>query len=248
MIYPLPRGHPANPNAEFLDHDCTNAPLYDGCAGGRKIFPCGNYPPDKQITQTFEAGQIVNVRFASSEFGLPGQPTPLPTSDQARHSGGLCEFSLSYDQGKTFGVFARYHKSCPDLLYEWPVKLPDNLPSCDNCIFAWSWTGAVGAVPEYYMSCADIKITGKVPQGGLPPEVASTSLRLANMPGYPYDYYPGDGFGNMKGTGPSPEELDANMRGATGGPDPNSPPLQRRRRSLDSKNRGVDRRDGRRAI
>ena len=28
--------------------------------------------------------------------------------------------------------------------YEWPVKLPANLPSCDRCTFAWSWINALG--------------------------------------------------------------------------------------------------------
>ncbi|KAG0360815.1 hypothetical protein BGZ54_009377 [Gamsiella multidivaricata] len=219
MIYPLARGLPINPYTTAPDYNCRDAPLYDGCGGGTgKTFPCGGYPPDKQVVQSFEAGQMINVTFGNAAYGSPGEPALTPTSDQARHSGGLCEFSLSYDQGGTFGVFARYHVSCPDMFYNWTIKLPDNLPACDNCILGWSWIGAVGARPEYYMGCADIKIVSTL-NGSLPPELASTPLRMANMPGYPYYFAPGDKFGNLRGNGPNSSELAANMRGATGGPD-----------------------------
>ncbi|KAK3825587.1 MAG: hypothetical protein J3Q66DRAFT_396541 [Benniella sp.] len=218
MIYPLTRGHPFNPNTAWIDYDCRDAPLYDKC--GDKQYPCGGYPPDKVIVQTFQAGQIINVRFNNGEYGTPGQAPLTPKSDQARHAGGLCEFSLSYDQGKTFGVFARYHGSCPDMYYDWPVKLPDNLPSCESCIFAWTWINAAAARPEFYMSCADVKIVGNPGgQATLPPELANTPIRLANMPNLPYYLAPGDQFGNTKSNGPDPAELKANLRGATGGPD-----------------------------
>lgn len=119
-----------------MDYNCRDAPLYDGCGGGvGKTFPCGGYPPDTKVIQTFQAGQVINVRFGNAQYGSPGQPELTPSSNQARHAGGLCEFSLSYDQGRTFGVFARYHGSCPDMFYDWPVRLPSNLPSCESCIF-----------------------------------------------------------------------------------------------------------------
>ncbi|KAG9072758.1 hypothetical protein KI688_000535 [Linnemannia hyalina] len=222
MIYPLPRGHPFNPNTGFVDYNCRDAPLYDGCGGGiGKTFPCGGYPPDKQVVQSFNAGQVINVRFGNAQFGSDGQPQLTPSSNQARHAGGLCEFSLSYDQGKTFGVFARYHGSCPDMYYDWPVKLPENLPSCDSCIFGWSWINAAATQAEFYMGCADIKIVGKSGGAGgvLPPEIANTPLRLANMPGQSYYRAAGDQFGNAKSNGPNQAEVDANMRSATGGTD-----------------------------
>lgn len=239
MIYPLPRGHPLNPNAGAIDYDCRDAPLYGGCGKVEKAYPCGGYPPDKQIVQTFQAGQIVEVQFNNGDYGSPGQAALTPKSDQARHAGGLCEFSLSYDNGKTFGVFARYHGSCPDMYYKWPVKLPDNLPSCDSCLFAWTWIDATALRPEFYMSCADIKIIGNpaVTQPGLPAEIANTHLRVANMPGLLYYLASGDQFGNTKSNGPNPAELAANLKGATGGVDtvfqpifqPNSPPPKGRR-------------------
>ena len=133
LIYPSMLGIT---DSGFVDYNCRDAPLYDGCGGGvGKTFPCGGYPPDTQVVQSFQAGQVINVRFGNAQFGSPGQPPLTPGSNQARHAGGLCEFSLSYDQGRTFGVFARYHGSCPDMYYDWPVKLPENLPSCESCIF-----------------------------------------------------------------------------------------------------------------
>ncbi|KAI1314644.1 hypothetical protein EDD11_001896 [Mortierella claussenii] len=249
MIYPLPRGHPSNPNTGLVDYDCRDAPLYDGCGGGvGKTFPCGGYPPDKEVVQSFKAGQVINVRFGNAQYGSPGQQPLLPTSNQARHSGGMCEFSLSYDQGKTFGVFARYHRSCPDMFYDWPIKLPDNLPSCESCIFGWSWIDATTTRPEYYMGCADIKIVGESGNGLLPAEIRNTPLRLANMPGHPYYHVAGDEFGNSKSNGPSHDEIEANLRGAAGGPDNIQMKDKKRRRRTRRGGRRTRRGGRRRAI
>lgn len=76
---------------------------------------------------------------------------PKKSIDEARHGGGLCEFSLSYDGGKSFHVIATYTKTCPDAAYEWPVRIPDNIRSCDDpgkCLFAWSWTAAL--IAQFY--------------------------------------------------------------------------------------------------
>ncbi|KAG0215816.1 hypothetical protein BGX28_008127 [Mortierella sp. GBA30] len=214
----------------FVDYNCRDSPLYDGCGGGvGKTFPCGGYPPDRQVVQSFQAGQAINVRFGNAQFGSPGQPPLTPESNQARHAGGLCEFSLSYDQGRTFGVFARYHRSCPDMFYDWPVKLPVNLPSCESCIFGWSWINAAATQAEYYMGCADIKIVGTSNGASLPPEIANTPLRLANMPGQTYYHAAGDQFGNTKSDGPDLAEITANMQGTTGGADSSFQALDRRR-------------------
>ncbi|KAI8597399.1 hypothetical protein EDD21DRAFT_447050 [Dissophora ornata] len=231
MIYPLPRGHPFNPNTGFVDYDCRDAPLYDGCGGGvGKTFPCGGYPPDKKVVQTFNAGQIINVRFGNAQYGSSGQPALTSTSNQARHAGGLCEFSLSYDQGKTFGVFARYHGSCPDMFYDWPIKLPENLPPCESCILGWSWINAAATKAEFYMGCADIEITNSSSNKGLPAEIPNMPLRIANIPGHPYYHIAGDEFGNLKSNGPDPEEVEANKKSAAGGVDRKSHPTSSKRK------------------
>ncbi|KAF9586608.1 hypothetical protein BGW38_000982 [Lunasporangiospora selenospora] len=210
----------------FIDFDCRDAPLYDGCGGGvGKTYPCGGYPPDKQIIQTFHAGEVINVRFGNAQYGAPGQQDLTPSSNQARHSGGLCEFSVSYDQGKTFGVVGRYHHSCPDIFYDWPVKLPANLPSCENCIFAWSWINAFTTAPEFYMGCADIQIIGRQESVVAVAAANLTPIRIANIPGYPYYHAPGDQFGNTKSDGPNVAEIDTNMASAAGEQDVSFQPM-----------------------
>lgn len=67
--------------------------------------------------------------------------------------------------------------------FDWPVSLPANLPSCERCTFAWTWINAVGN-REFYMNCADIKITGGNGSG-----IKGESLYLVNLPGYP-EYQP----------------------------------------------------------
>lgn len=62
--------------------------------------------------------------------------------------------------------------------HEWPVKIPANAPGSESCIFAWSWINAIGN-REYYMNCADIKITG-----GAGSSITGAGLLLANIGGY----------------------------------------------------------------
>lgn len=28
--------------------------------------------------------------------------------------------------------------------FEWDVKIPDNMPSCEHCTFAWTWINSIG--------------------------------------------------------------------------------------------------------
>ncbi|KAI7830171.1 hypothetical protein BC939DRAFT_301265 [Gamsiella multidivaricata] len=119
-----------------------------------------------------------------------------------------CEFSLSYDGGKTFRLIGRYTKSCPDAYYEWPVKIPSNVPSCtkkNQCLFVWSWVASI--LPQYYQNCADVSIEG-VDGGKLP----SRSIQMVDFPGHPQRVTaPGDGAGENMGKGPNPSEVEANL-------------------------------------
>lgn len=74
------------------------------------------------------------MRFWSSAMSDKKDPGKLPPKniEQARHGGGMCEFSLSYDGGKSFHVIGTYTKTCPDAAYKWPIKIPDNVPSCND--------------------------------------------------------------------------------------------------------------------
>ncbi|KAG0236596.1 hypothetical protein B0O80DRAFT_453757 [Mortierella sp. GBAus27b] len=132
-------------------------------------FPCGGFPPLKK-SQPMKAGEVINVRFASS-FESKSQREDVnlykkkPSSrskefDQPRHGGGTCEFSLSYDNGKTFGRIGRYTYSCPDAYEIWKVKIPDNVKECrekGKCLFVWTWLA--NTLPQWYMNCADIDLT-----------------------------------------------------------------------------------------
>ncbi|KAI8353895.1 hypothetical protein B0O80DRAFT_451762 [Mortierella sp. GBAus27b] len=104
----------------------------------------------ESATKALSAGQLVPVRFWTSDMRNI-KSLPKKSIKQARHGGGMCQFSLSYDGGKSYHVIATYTKTCPDVAYEWPVRIPDNVPSCNKagqCLFAWSWTAAL--VPQFY--------------------------------------------------------------------------------------------------
>ncbi|KAF9359517.1 hypothetical protein BGX26_012150 [Mortierella sp. AD094] len=177
-------------------------------------FPCGGYK-EGPVTK-MKAGQVINVRFLASSMKAKDIKTqPKPTSknrqfSQARHGGGTCEFSLSYDGGKTFRRIGRYTKSCPDAYYQWPVKIPKNVPSCTkkgNCLFVWSWTANILA--QYYHNCADIHLTG-VKKGKLPPN----GITIVDFKGHKTGVTaPGDGVKHNSGPGPNKKEINDNMNG-----------------------------------
>ncbi|KAK3846209.1 MAG: hypothetical protein J3R72DRAFT_434361 [Linnemannia gamsii] len=132
-----------------------------------KKFPCGGYK--KGPVTTYSAGEIIPVRFWNFEIKDYKKFPPPKGLTQSRHGGGACEFSLSYDGGKSWKVIGQYTKTCPDIYYEWPVQIPKNAPSCtdsDKCLFAMSWTAY--STDQYYHHCANILIkgakNGKLPQ------------------------------------------------------------------------------------
>ncbi|KAI1302290.1 hypothetical protein EDD11_005625 [Mortierella claussenii] len=178
-------------------------------------YPCGGYAPGP--VTSMRAGQTLNVRFyASSMKAQDINKQPKPTSpnrqfSQARHGGGMCEFSLSYDNGKTFHRIAKYTKTCPDAYYEWPVKIPDNVPSCtkkNQCLFVWSWTANI--LPQYYMNCADIRLTSAAKNPSLP----KSSIQIVDFPGRQSRVTePGDGNKHRSSTGPNPSEIKDNLAG-----------------------------------
>ncbi|CAG8455083.1 3876_t:CDS:1, partial [Acaulospora colombiana] len=211
MSSPPTRGHPKNPNAAVQDFSCIAAPLNGGAGCAPKAFPCGGYPPDKQIVTTLTAGEIISVEFFNQN--IPDPSVANPNTDQARHNGGLCEFALSYDGGKTYTVIATYHETCPDVFFNnWKVKIPENAPSCNspgNCLFSWSWINAVGN-REFYQNCADVKIVGNatkplplidITRANLPPLFPN----IITPPGDPAN------TGNAKGSGPLPQDIANNL-------------------------------------
>ncbi|KAJ1956536.1 hypothetical protein GGI12_005282 [Dipsacomyces acuminosporus] len=130
-----------NINAPIGTHEKVNQPL------------CKFTTPYSKPAAQWTAGSTVTVEF---------------NPHAAVHGGGHCQFSLSYDGGKTFVVIhdeLRYcftggpsgSNSAANLAYS--IPLPNNLPSGDHVIFAWSWNNAIGN-REYYMNCADVSIKG----------------------------------------------------------------------------------------
>jgi hypothetical protein len=224
MLYPPVRGGVIPPNNK-------KAPGYNGRFSafigyrddhGTVKFPCGGYPRGPRTT--LQAGKIVNVRFyttsmkKSSNLHMIAKQPKKPSSrsreiSQARHGGGMCEFSLSYDGGKTFRLIGRYTRSCPDIYYYWPVKIPANVPSCTNygkCLFVWSWTANI--LDQYYHNCADIRLTTtRKSNFKLPPK----GIQIVNFGKYPKKIRaPGDGLNHNAGSGPNKNEVNNNMKNA----------------------------------
>jgi len=203
LLHPMPRAHPLSAvfglKDEEIDFECLPGPLNKGknsgkCTRKELKFPCGGYLPNKKLLTKFEAGQIFNVSFFSQDFNnsviFNNESKRFfvdkdffnknhQKDNQGRHNGGTCEFALSYDGAKSFSKIATYRKTCPDMAYNWTVKIPANAPSCNilgDCIFVWTWYSST--TKEFYQNCADIEIIG---QSKSPLKVID--ITRANLPG-----------------------------------------------------------------
>jgi hypothetical protein len=185
-------------------------------------FACGGFPalPASKRTK-LKAGQQVNVRFYTADMGKDKKllakqfnPKKVRKIEQARHGGGTCEFSLSYDNGKSFFRIGRYTKSCPDVMYEWPVRIPKNVPACEHqgCLFVWSWTAHL--IDQYYHNCADIRLSSSVPYNKN--KYPKGKIDIYDFKGYRRGVTaPGDGLKKkyQYGKGPSSTEIKDNLNG-----------------------------------
>ncbi len=140
MSYPYPlrsRLDPLTPG-DLRDYD-NIAPLRpDG-----SDFPCKNYhgsAPWRPVA-TYVAGGSYTMSVTGG----------------ARHHGGSCQLSLSYDQGATFKVIKSIVGGCP-LKSEYAFTVPASAPS-GPALFAWSWFNLMGN-REMYMNCAQVVIEG----------------------------------------------------------------------------------------
>ncbi|KAJ1671683.1 hypothetical protein GGF38_000617, partial [Coemansia sp. RSA 25] len=151
----------------------VNAPI--GTPGSVAQPLCKYKTPWPTAAATWTAGQSVTIKFN-------------PTG--ASHSGGHCEFSMSYDGGKTFAVIHRELQYCfvgkkPSgttnevSVNSYTFDLPSDLPSSNNAIFAWSWVNASGN-REFYMNCADVAIKGSTSKS-----YTGTEMVIANYGNYP---------------------------------------------------------------
>lgn len=151
MVQPTPRG-----TFEPIDYD-LQSPL-----GPDRPYPCGGKPAGK-VTATMEAGKYFDVQLGG---GAP-------------HDGGHCQFGVSYDQ-KTWVVIHTVVRECmrkEGLNYK--IKVPADIPSSEHAVFAWTWINSAGN-REYYMNCADIRITGSQSKS-----LSGLELFIGNIDGHP---------------------------------------------------------------
>ncbi|KAF9326273.1 hypothetical protein BGZ89_006636 [Linnemannia elongata] len=206
----------SNPPAQagpWTKNPSSNVHAWIGYQG--KTFPCGGYK--KGPVTTYKAGEIIPVRFWNFEIKDYKKFPPPKGLTQSRHGGGACEFSLSYDGGKSWKVIGQYTKTCPDIYYEWPVQIPKNVPSCtdsNKCLFAMSWTAY--STDQYYHHCANILIKGA--KNGKLPELDMTIVDVKARHQKMNTHAIGD-MKSTKSSGPDRREKTLNTNGyfANGG-------------------------------
>ncbi|KAJ2750841.1 hypothetical protein GGI19_004867 [Coemansia pectinata] len=140
-------------------------------------IPEGEEQDWTQIKPIGKAGQAYNPlckhtipTMTPSAVWTPGQTIKVQFQGLASHSGGHGEFSISYDNATTFVVVhqeLKYmfvdgpsHLSNKPTRMEYSITLPESLPGANHAVFAWTWVNASGN-REFYMNCADVKISGK---------------------------------------------------------------------------------------
>ncbi|KAI9230422.1 MAG: putative endoglucanase precursor, partial [Piptocephalis tieghemiana] len=158
MIEPPCRGYPGSLNAP------TDEPINRRDPWAAKTYPCQGYGKGP-VQRSYRAGMSISTRFSGTS---------------GRGQGGHCQFSLSYDGGKTFIVIRTILGSClkgADRAYS--IRLPKSAPSGD-AIFSWTWYNAKGS-RDMYQNCADIHIRGSV--AGV---LTGPRLLIAQLPGTPW--------------------------------------------------------------
>ncbi|KAJ2760215.1 hypothetical protein IWQ57_006361, partial [Coemansia nantahalensis] len=177
MISPCPRYNPncasppPVPPGKALDSN-IKAPISSVAAPSEVQPLCKHTVPWAAPVANWTAGQSVTVGFHVNYAG---------------HGGGHCQFSMSYDGGKTFAVVHEELKHCfftgpansnDATVFQYTFTLPKDLPSSDTAIFAWSWVNAIGN-REFYMNCADVTVKGTSQS------YTGKKMTIANYPGYP---------------------------------------------------------------
>jgi hypothetical protein len=110
-------------------------------------FPCKGYQTDVPSV----SGAVTTLKA--------GEPLTVQMEGSATHGGGSCQFSLSYDNGKTFGVIKSIVGGCP-LSANYTVDIPADVPSGSNALLSWTWFNKVGN-REMYQNCIAVDIAGK---------------------------------------------------------------------------------------
>ncbi|KAJ9086800.1 hypothetical protein DSO57_1038474 [Entomophthora muscae] len=153
---PAPRRSPNHPGytGGNIDYDITT-PLGSGAYTPCKGAPIG------PVYKTYKAGSDIDVHITGG----------------ASHSGGICQFSVSYDQIH-FAVLKTVN-DCISTSVDYKVTIPRDAPN-GNAIFAWTWFNKVGN-REMYMNCVDVDIAGGSDNGS----ITGKQMTVANLQGYP---------------------------------------------------------------
>ncbi|KAL0636935.1 hypothetical protein Q9L58_004037 [Maublancomyces gigas] len=152
---------PLNAPAEDPTGNAYNAPL----SATGSDFPCKNLHTqsgiDKTPTESWIAGSV-------ALFEILGHVT-AGEGALAAHSGGSCQASISFDNGRSFRVLHTYHGGCPrDVPYNSNLAGPNQTftfsvpPQAKSgpALFSWTWIAVSGNRDEFYMDCAAVEITG----------------------------------------------------------------------------------------
>ncbi|KAF9127645.1 hypothetical protein BGW39_005711 [Mortierella sp. 14UC] len=106
-------------------------------------YPCGGFTPGP--TTNLKAGQLIPVRFWTGGMNKVNTMPKKKIRKTSRHGGGMCEFSLSNDGGKSFHANAcslgagplpllnsSTRSSCADVTIEGATNgtLPKQMVSC----------------------------------------------------------------------------------------------------------------------
>lgn len=166
MTWPPPIRSSYNPYTTDIDYDMTS-PLDENGDN----YPCKGY---QNLYDTPQGRSVVKW--------FPGQTYNLTVDGSARHSGGSCQVSFSYDRGATWTVIQSWIGGCP-LKSTWTYTLPTDLPVGD-ALFAWSWFNQVGN-REMYMNCARVTIANGPKKRSVPraqvPYSSRPSIFVANV-------------------------------------------------------------------
>jgi hypothetical protein len=95
-----------------------------------------------------------------------GTKQTLQLSGSAVHGGGSCQLSVTLDMEPTansvFKVIKSMEGGCPGVdsqANSYDFELPTSIPN-GKATFAWTWFSKLSGVPELYMNCAPIEVTG----------------------------------------------------------------------------------------
>ena len=154
---PVPINAPKNPYSTYQNADYDySSPL----SPSGSDFPCKGYHTTvPEPIANYTAGDTYTASFLGS----------------ATHSGGSCQFALSYDKGATFHVIKSVIGGCP-LKDLYAFRIPEEVPNGDEVLFSWTWVNREGN-REFYMDCAWITIKGSSTKD------EDASKALFNLPG-----------------------------------------------------------------